>query len=331
MASWRGARAGGPGRSLWAGLLAVAVACLSSCAPPVRTLRVGTNDFVGYELLYLARDMGYYGAMRIELLEFPSTTEVIRAYRNGAIDVAAVTADEALLANDNDDAEHVLLVTDASAGADAIYANPRFDSMRALRGRRIGVETTALGALVLSRALESNGMIPGDVTVVPLTLDAHESAYRNGLVDAVVTFDPICERIEAAGGVRVFDSRQMPREILDFLIASSKTVATRREDLTVLVRGWLRAQDHLGRNRKDALQRMVARVSGRTVEGFDAALSRLEIPDRRKLLQWLGDGTENLDSTLRSLSDLMIRQELLPRSAVPRLVLDDSIVKDAVP
>lgn len=321
-------KAGRTGRRWCAVLLAVAVACLSSCTPRSRTLRVGTNDFAGYELLYLARDMGFYGKARIELLEFPSTTEVLRAYRNGAIDVAAVTADEALLASDDEEA-HAILVLDTSAGADAIYARPEFDSMRSLRGHRIGVETGALGALVLSRALQLNGMLPEEVQVVPLTLDAHESGYMDGAVDAVVTFDPICERLEAAGAVRVFDSQRMPNEIIDLLIASAGTVRGRHDDLASLVKGWLRAREHLQAHRADALQRLAGRVRNRTADSMGRALDRLEIPDRSKLLQWLGKGPDSLDLPLKNLLDLMMRENLLPRSATPELLLDDRFVREA--
>lgn len=322
--------AGRPGRRWPAVLLAVVCACLSSCTPQFRTLRVGTNDFPGYELLYLARDMGFYGRTRIELLEFPSTTEVLRAYRNGAIDVAAVTADEALLASD-DGEEHVLMVFDTSAGADAIYARPGFDSMRSLRGHRVGVETGALGALVLSRALQLNGMLPEDVQVVPLTLDAHESGYRDGAVDAVVTFDPICERLEAAGAVRVFDSQRMPNEIIDLLIAPADTVRDRHDDLASLVKGWMRAREHLQAHRAEALQRLAGRIRNRTADNLGRALDRLEIPDRSKLLQWLGTGPGSLELPLKNLLDLMIRENLLPRSAAPALVLDDRFVRNAGP
>ncbi len=102
------------------------------------TLRVGSNVWPGYEPLFLARDLGLFGGAPIQLLEFPSSTEVIRAYRNGAIDVAAVTADEALLLAESNPGQRIILVCDVSRGADVILARPAATSMSDLRGRRIG-------------------------------------------------------------------------------------------------------------------------------------------------------------------------------------------------
>ncbi len=62
-----------------------------------RSLSVGTNVWPGYEPLYLARSLGLYGQAPIRLVEYASATQVIRAFRNGAIDVAALTLDEVLL------------------------------------------------------------------------------------------------------------------------------------------------------------------------------------------------------------------------------------------
>ncbi|MEY4761942.1 MAG: hypothetical protein RLZZ200_1798 [Pseudomonadota bacterium] len=304
---------------------------LASCSPPAKVLRVGTNDFPGYELLYLARDLGYFDDARIQLLGFPSATEVIRAYKNGALDVAAITADEAMLASPTGERAHVILVLDASAGTDAIIANPRLTSVPALRGHRIGVETGALGSYVLSRALELHGMSPLDVQVVALTMDSHEAGYRDGLVDAVVTFDPVSDRLEAAGAIRVFDSRQIPHEILDVLISQENAVANQRKELLALVRGWLRAQDYLRLNRADALRRLAARVSGRTPDQYGRALDRLEIPDRAQLLRWLGSGPDNLEPQLSRLSEHMVRLNLMPKGARPNVELDPSIVRDALP
>lgn len=316
---------------LLAAVAACGMAALSACSAPARPLRVGANSFPGYEALFLARDKGYFGKSRIELLEFPSTTEVIRAYRNGTIDVAAMTADEALLAAEEGVPDHVVLVTDASAGTDAILARPEYGSMQALRGRRIGVETGALGSLVLSRALELSGLSPDDVTVVPLTVDAHESAYRQRLVDAVVTFDPTSSRLQDLGAVRIFDSTRIPHEIFDVLVTPENVALDRKKDLVALGRGWFRAQAFLASHPDEAIAHMAARSGQLSPEAFREALGRLEVPDRAKSLQWLGEGPGSLAAPLRGLADFMVRKELLPHRTAPRLVLDDRIVQDAGP
>ena len=60
-------------------------------------------------------------------------------------------------------------------------------SMRDLKGKSVAVESSALGAFVLSRALAVNGMQSTDVNVVHLESNEQPSAFEKGEVDGAVT------------------------------------------------------------------------------------------------------------------------------------------------
>ena len=89
-----------------------------------------------------------------------------------------------------------------SAGADVIIARPPLAQVSDLRGRRVGVEQTAVGAYMLQGALQQAGLKVGEVTVVPLPIDEHVAAWRSGSVDALVTFDPARHVLLHEGGRR---------------------------------------------------------------------------------------------------------------------------------
>jgi NitT/TauT family transport system substrate-binding protein len=57
--------------------------------PPEEKLRIGSVVWPGYEPLYLARDLGNFDETNIRLVELSSAAQVVRAYRNGVIEVAA--------------------------------------------------------------------------------------------------------------------------------------------------------------------------------------------------------------------------------------------------
>ena len=84
-------------------------------------------------------------------------------------------------------------------------------------GKPVAVESGALGAFVLSRALALNGMQAGDVTVVHLESNEQPSAFEKGQVDGAVTFDPYRAQLLQAGAVTLFDSTQIPGEIVDLI------------------------------------------------------------------------------------------------------------------
>ena len=304
-----------------------AVLIFSGCGQPQPPLRIGANVWPGYEPMYLARSLGYCGVDKVQLIDFSSSSEVIRAYRNGLIDVAALTADEALQASEGEAGHRIVLVCDFSDGADVLLAKPDIQSLADLKGRRVGVETTALGAYVLGRALERGGLSSDDVQVVPVPLLEHESAFKSGAVDAIVTFEPHRSRLLASGARKLFDSSQIPGEIVDVLLTRKNLADSQRRDLDALISGWFRALDYLQKKPSDAAARMAVREAV-TPEEFLASLQGLKLPDREANLRLLGGSSGNLTATMRQLSATMLKQKIISKSVEPPQ-LDDSVIRAA--
>ncbi|MBF0291236.1 MAG: ABC transporter substrate-binding protein [Nitrospinae bacterium] len=292
------------------------------------TLRIGTNVWPGYEPLYLARSLGFYENAGIKLVEYPSTSSVIRAYKNNVIEVAAVTMDEALLLAEDDRAGHVILIADFSNGADAVIAKPGIDSISALKGKRVGVETTALGAYMLSRSLESAGLSPKDVSVDPIEINKHENAFKDGLVDAVVTFDPVREKLVAAGGKSLFDSSQMPGEIVDVLYISRDVLDKNGEAVNALVRGWFRALDYLQKNPADAARRVASREKMEPDEYLNT-LKGIRFPGIKENLALLSGSDPAFLRGAKTLAKVMKEKNLLRADIDPARLVNQSVVSRA--
>lgn len=60
-----------------------------------------------------------------------------------------------------------------------------------LRGRRVGVEASALGAYLPSRSLQITRLQPTEMRMVPLPVDEHPRAWQEDRVDALVTCEPV--------------------------------------------------------------------------------------------------------------------------------------------
>jgi len=156
-----------------AALLAALFGCMREPEP---ALRIGTNVWIGSEPLYLARELGHLDA--VQLVEYPSASEVLRAYRNQAIDGMVISLDELFSLAVDGLQPRAILVVDVSHGADAVVGRRGMRSMQDLKGRPVAVESGALGAFVLSRALALNGMQAADVKVVHLESNEQPSARR---------------------------------------------------------------------------------------------------------------------------------------------------------
>jgi len=118
-------------RTLMFVLLMVVISIfLMSCSKNEKELlKVGTTLWPGYEPLYLGREKGFLSRENVHLVEYLSASQVIQAYRNNAIDVAALTMDEVLILASEGFEPVVILVLDSSYGGDAIISKSKYHSL----------------------------------------------------------------------------------------------------------------------------------------------------------------------------------------------------------
>ena len=118
-----------------------ALACATFLLPligctrgPEPVLRIGTNVWIGCEPLYLARELGRLDPNAVQLVEYPSASEVHRAYRNQAIDGMVISLDELLGLAADGLQPRIILVVDVSNGADVVVGRRGMRTMRDLKG-----------------------------------------------------------------------------------------------------------------------------------------------------------------------------------------------------
>ena len=287
-------------------LLALA-GCLHEKQPP---LRIGTNVWIGSEPLYLAREMGYLDREAAQLVEYPSASEVSRAFRNQAIDAMVISLDELFVLAQSGLHPKVVLAIDVSNGADVVVGRTGMHTMKDLRGKRVAVESGALGAFVLSRALTLNNMQASDVSIVHLESNEHPAAFKQDSVDGAVTFDPYRSQMLDSGARTVFDSTQIPGEIVDLLAVGGSVLEKNPKAVQSVLTAWFKALDYLERNPKDAASRMAVREQI-TGDQFLQALQGLHFPSRADNLKMLAGDQPGLAVSGRRLMTLMVDAKLL--------------------
>lgn len=214
---------------------------LTACGDQyVEPLVFGAVTWPGYEPAYVARELGYLDEKSIHLAEFTNTTEVLRAFRNGKLHIAGLTLDEALeLRKDVPDLQ-IFLAADFSSGADMLMVRRDIRNLNQLKGKRIGVEKTALGAYFLSLILHEAHLSGKDIQVVSLPLDEHEQAFRAGRVDAVVSFGLAVDALKRDGAALLFDSSKIPGKIVDTLVVRASDAETHGAQLHEFTVAWFR-------------------------------------------------------------------------------------------
>lgn len=292
---------------------------------PEPPLRVATIEWIGYQPLQLARNSERFPTEAIRIAEFTSNTESLRAFRNGNVEVAALTLDEALLLRADGHDIRILLLMDYSAGADTILARPGIESLAELAGHRIGVENSAATAYLLARALEFGGLDAEAVEIVRVDAGRHEQAFRSGEVDALATFEPIRTRL-LDSATELFDSTRIPGEIVDVLVAHREALERHRQGLNQLLRAWFAALQTL-KAEPERSHRTMAQYTDLSAAEFARALDGVEFPSLAENCTALArDGRALRISTTR-LNDLMQEHGLLTRRVDLEQLYDDRILQ----
>lgn len=309
--------------------LVAGVGAFAGCATDAEPgLRIATNPWIGYELLYLSRDLGHLENSGVHLVELLSNSDSIQALSAGTVDGAGLTLDEALAARAAGLDLKIVLVFDFSAGADVLLARPEIAHLAGLKGKRVGVEQTGVGALMLDAALKQAGLAAADVKVISLTSDQHLAAYRNDEVDALVTFEPIAALVAAAGGRRLFDSGAIPGSIIDVLALSTKALAANPNTARQLVARYFEALAYLRQNPADAARRIAPRL-GLTPADVTAGYQKIILPDLAENRRLLNASPSPLETTATQLATLMLREKLLPRETSVSGLIDARCLMEA--
>lgn len=248
-------------RRRFLGIAALApLAGLIGCEGREPLLRVSGITWVGYEPLFLARELGLLPSESIRLIDSPSNTNSLLQLAAGEVEAATLTLDEFILARAGGIPVQVALIFDTSQGADVVMSRPEIETVGQLAGKRVGVEETAAGALMLRKSLEAAGLAPDDVIRVPLIGGEHVAAYRSGEVDAVISYEPYASRLESIGARRLYDSSAFPGLIVDVLAVHERAIEQQPQALHLLLEAHFEALGTLRSSPGRAHQLMAPRL-----------------------------------------------------------------------
>ncbi|GAB3378049.1 type 2 periplasmic-binding domain-containing protein [Azotobacter armeniacus] len=105
-------------------LLALISLSLLACKMEPDTVRIGSNHWLGHAPLYLADELQWTESAGLRLVEHPNASGMLRGFRNDLLDSALLPLDEALTLQSSGLDLDISLITDLSAGANALYAHP---------------------------------------------------------------------------------------------------------------------------------------------------------------------------------------------------------------
>ncbi|MCF6202783.1 MAG: ABC transporter substrate-binding protein [Methylococcaceae bacterium] len=313
-------------------ILLIAILSFSGClfvfnsTVPTLPLRIGISPWPGYETLFLARNLGYLENSSIRLVELPSAIEVMHALRNESLEVATLTLDETVTLLASGVKLKIVAVMGISSGVDALLAQPQYQSLQDLKGKRIGVENTAVGATVLESALEKAGMNLSEFVRVSLTKNKHSQAYTEKKIDAVITSEPVKSDLISQGALSLFDSSLAPGRIVNVLIARSSILDAQTSTICSLVKAQIKALSYFKTYSRKSAKMMASRLQI-DPEYFLKSFQGIILPDFLENRKLLNPSDISLYTSAKQLVELMLDYGFLKKRPNIGNFIDNRCVK----
>ncbi|GHF97037.1 ABC transporter substrate-binding protein [Thalassotalea marina] len=301
---------------VWKTLLLISALLLMSCSDKTRPLKIGTNNWIGYESLYVIDKLNMLDEP-LTLIRQSNATDVMSLFEQGKIDVACLTLDEAMILIEKGVELHFVSVMDVSNGADQVLASEQVESITQLKDKRIGVETTALGRLVLSSLLDHANLTLEDVEIVNSTVDKHFEMVQKNEIDAAVTFPPFSDHMLNQGMHKLFDSSQMDdAPIIDVMVVNRYAKDSRKETLSQLINSLYKVNNRLLNKDPEVLK----------IVGTNLNLPPAEWPEMTTGVQLANKELNNtyinrykLEATMLILDEVMLNNGLLNQSITEKV------------
>jgi NitT/TauT family transport system substrate-binding protein len=255
-------------------------------AAPKTDFKVAWSIYVGWMPWGYAADHGIvkkwadkYG-IKIGVTQFNDYVESMNQYTAGAFDAVTLTNMDGLSipAAGGVDTTAVI-VGDFSNGNDAVILKDKA-SLADVKGQNVNLVQYSVSHYLLARALESINLSERDVKVVNTSDADMVAAYKTAEVSAVVTWNPLVSTIlEEPSAKKVFDSSQVPGEIIDLMVGNSAVLKDNPNFGKALAGIWyetaalMTADSNEGKAAREAM----GSASGTDLKGFESQMAATKL------------------------------------------------------
>lgn len=220
-----------------------------------------------------------YG-IEIDVVQINDYIESINQYTAGAFDACTMTNMDALTIPAAGGVDSTALVVgDFSNGNDGVVLKA-YDDLTDIKGQTVNLVELSVSHYLLARGLESVGMSEADVKVVNTSDADMVAVFPTAGVTSVVTWNPLLSEIlEMPGANKVFDSSDIPGEIIDLLVINTETLKANPKLGKALTGAWYEIMATMSDSGKKGVAARTAMgvASGTDLAGYEAQLASTEM------------------------------------------------------
>lgn len=257
-----------------------------------------------------------YG-IEIEVVQINDYIESINQFTVGSFDACSMTNMDALTIPSAGGVDTTaLIVGDFSNGNDGVIVKGN-GGLASLKGQNVNLVELSVSHYLLARALDTVGLRESDLKVVNTSDADMVAAYSSGEITSLVTWNPMLNKIASMPGAnKVFDSSQIPREIIDTLMVNTEVLEANPNFGKALVGAWYEIMSHMqpDSGKSEAARTFMGAASGTDLKGYDAQLAYTEMfYTPAKALNLLN--SPSLLSTMQSVAEFSFEHGLLGEGA----------------
>ena len=216
-----------------------------------------------------------YG-IEIQVTQINDYVESINQYTAGQFDACAMTNMDALTIPAAGGVDSTaLIVGDFSNGNDAVNLKGDNKTLKDIKGQNVNLVELSVSHYLLARALESVKLKESDVKVVNTSDADMVAVYGTKGVTAVTTWNPLVgEIMTQPHTTKVFDSAQIPGEIMDLFVVNTATLKKNPALGKALVGAWYEIMSTINAQDAKAIaaRTAMAKASSTDLAGFDSQL-----------------------------------------------------------
>lgn len=271
-------------RRLFASTLALLLAAVAPLAPAQAepTFKIAWSVYTGYMPWPYAEHAGLidkwakkYG-IKIEVTQVNDYIEAINQYTGGKFDgVTATIMDGLAIPAVGGVDTTVLIVCNYSEGNDGIILKGKDKTIADLKGKKVNLVQYSISHYMLDLAFEKHGIDAGSVKLQNISDADFIAAFQANDIDAVVAWNPAYIELKQLPDISVvFDSKEIPGDLVDGFLINTKTLKEHPEIGKALVGAWFEAMDIIKADdeKGKAARKFMAETSGATIESFEAQL-----------------------------------------------------------
>jgi NitT/TauT family transport system substrate-binding protein len=314
--------------SLCALLLSLAGAFTHAAEP----LKIGYSDWPGWVAWEIAIEKDWFKEEGVDVeFEWFDYVASMDAFAAGKLDAVGMTNGDTLVVGATGAQSIMFMVTDYSNGNDMIIAKQGIDSVKELKGKKIGVEVVFVSHLLLLEALEREGLAESDVELVNVPTNETPQVLASGDVDAIVAWQPSSGQALTLvpGSKAISTSKDVPGLIYDMYVVSPASYATRKSDWEKVVKVWYRVVDFLydPETQPEAISIMAARV-GLPPEEYKPFLDGTKILtlDESKAVMTKAEGLNSVYGSSKVSDEFNVKYEIYESPAPIDSYIDPSII-----